>query len=419
MILQLDLETHKTLDDVRRFLAGNPAGTALVPQRQQAYTHLERVLRRFSYWRLNKPDKGLLRRYLERTTGLSPAQLTRLIRRYLQQGQLSDRRRGPARPFATKYTRQDVLLLAETDELHGSLSGPATVAICKRQWELFQDRRFERLAGLSNGHLYNLRHSRTYQRRLTAQQATRPSQVSIGERRRPQPEGRAGYLRVDSVHQGDLDKVKGVYHINVVDEVTQYQFVGSVERISERYLLPVLEDLLAAFPFRILGLHADNGSEYINHQVARLLEKLRIEHFTKSRPRHSNDNALVESKNGTVIRKQLGYGHIPGRYAQQLHAFNREVLSPYLNYHRPCYFPSEQVDAKGKLRRRYRRQDIHTPYERLKALPGAAGWLRAGVDFEQLDAQAYALSDNQAAKRLNQARDELFRQLRGEVASAA
>ncbi len=190
------------------------------------------------------------------------------------------------------------------------------------------------------------------------------------------PEGLPGYLRVDSVHQGDLDKVKDVYHINVVDEVTQFQFVGSVERISERHLLPVLESLLEAFPFRIRGFHSDNGSEYVNYQVAALLEKLRVGEFTKSRPRRSNDNALVESKNGTVVRKQLGYGHIPGRYAQRLDRFNRAVLSPYLNYHRPCYFPSEEIDAKGKLRKRYRRQDILTPYEKLKSVPGAAACLK-------------------------------------------
>ena len=126
------------------------------------------------------------------------------------------------------------------------------------------------------------------------------------------------------------------------------------------------------------------------------MEKLRVEEFTKSRPRRSNDNALVESKNGTVVRKHLGYGHIPGRHAEQLHAFNREVLSPYLNYHRPCYFPSEQVDAKGKLRKRYRRQDLCTPYEKLKSLPGAEACLKEGLDFAQLDAQAYQMSDNEA-----------------------
>ena len=80
--------------------------------------------------------------------------------------------------------------------------------------------------------------------------------------------------------------------------MTQFEVVVSVERISEVYLIPALEHLLASFPFVIRGFHADNGSEYINRRVARLLEKLRIE-FTKSRARHSNDNALVECKNGS------------------------------------------------------------------------------------------------------------------------
>ena len=177
--------------------------------------------------------------------------------------------------------------------------------------------------------------------------------------------------------------------------------------------------MLTAFPFEIHGLHADNGSEFINHQVARLLEKLRVEHFTKSRPRHSNDNALVESKNGTVVRKQLGWGHIPGRHAAALDKFNRELLSPYLNYHRPCYFPSEELDARGKLRKRYRRRDIRTPYEKLKSLPNAASYLKAGLDFASLDKQAYALSDNEAARQLNAARDELFAGIRSEAAGAA
>ena len=164
MILQLDLETHKTLDDARGFLAGNAEGTALVPDCQRAYAHLERVLRRFGYWYLAKPDKGLFRCYLERTTGLSRAQLTRLIRRYRQDGELESWRRGLARPFPVKFGREDILLLAETDELHGT-----------------KDPRFAQLAELSNGHLYNLRRSWTYVQRLSAKQNTRPAWVSIGE----------------------------------------------------------------------------------------------------------------------------------------------------------------------------------------------------------------------------------------------
>ncbi len=282
MILHIELESHTNLERVREFLTGKATGIVLIPDRKEAYEHIKRVLRRFSYWRLGKADKGLLRCYLLRTTGLSRAQLARLVARYLADGELRDRRRGAAWPFRRRYERSDILLLAETDELHGTLAGPTTRKILERAWTVFRDVRFERLAGLSNGHLYNLRHSqasrrrrgekvvtrpvkvaigeRRRPRRRGEKVVTRPVKVAIGERRRPRPEGRAGYLRVDSVHQGDLAKVKGVYHINVMDEVTQYEFVGTVERISERYLIPVLEGLLGAFPFQIRGFHSDHGS---------------------------------------------------------------------------------------------------------------------------------------------------------------
>ncbi|MGB8410392.1 MAG: hypothetical protein WCE58_10860, partial [Gallionella sp.] len=111
-----------------------------------------------------------------------------------------------------------------------------------------------------------------------------------------------------------------MYHINAVDCVTQFQLVATCEKISEAYLLPVIQQLLDGFPFVILGFHADKGREYINYQVAALLEKLRVE-FTKSRPRHSNDNALAESKNGAVVRKHLGYVHIPQHCARLVNAF--------------------------------------------------------------------------------------------------
>ena len=223
---------------------------------------------------------------------------------------------------------------------------------------MFGDARFERLAGLSNGHLDNLRHSTPYRRRMGTQESTRPA-------------GRPGCLRADTVHQGDPGKVKGVCHVNVADEVTQCECAGSAERIGERCLIPVRESLLEAFPFQALGFQSGNGSEYLNRRVAGLLEQLRAEEFAKSRPRRCNDNALAESKNGSVIRKHPGYGHIPARHAERLDAFNREVLSPCLNYHRPCRFPSEEVDAKGRVRERCRRRDIMTPCEKLKPLPGA------------------------------------------------
>jgi len=97
----------------------------------------------------------------------------------------------------------------------------------------------------------------------------------------------------------------------------------------------------------ILGIHVDNGSEYINYQVAKLLKKLLIE-LTKSRPRHSNDNALAESKNASVVRKHLGYAHIPQVFAQEVNTFCREHLNPYVNFHRPLFFPQNRDRCQGK-----------------------------------------------------------------------
>ena len=209
--------------------------------------------------------------------------------------------------------------------------------------------------------------------------------MAIGERRRPCPDGRPGYIRVDTVHQGDRDGHKGVYHVNLVDEVTQWQHVGTVEAISERFLVPVLEALLQSYPFVVQGFQSDNGSEYINHRVANLLNKLHVGQFTKGRSRRTNDNALVEGKNAAVVRKYLGYAHIPKRFASQVNAFTQDVLSPFLNYDRPCLFPVDIRDARGRIKKRYPHDQVTTPYEKLKSLPDAAQFLRPGLSFAQLD----------------------------------
>ena len=115
------------------------------------------------------------------------------------------------------------------------------------------------------------------------------------------------------MHQGDLDKVKVVYHDNAVDDVTQYQFTGRVERISENFPLPVLERLLASFPSAVQGFPSRNSSECLDYPVAAPLEKPRLAEFTTSRLRPSNDNALAESKNGSVTRKRSVAGRSLGR----------------------------------------------------------------------------------------------------------
>ena len=302
-----------------------------------------------------------------------------------------------------------MLLLAHTDTLHSTLSGLATKKLMERAFWIFGETRYERLAAISVAHLYNLRQRTGYLRVRQVFTKTRAVNLAIGERRAPAPNNRPGYLRVDCVHQGDQDGVKGVYHINAVDCVTQYEGVASCEHISEAFLIPVLEELLQSFPFTILGFHSDNGSEFINHKVVEMLNKLLIEEQTKSRSRHCNDNAQAESKNGAIVRKHLGYSHIPQRFATLVNAFCREHLNPYINFHRPCLFAETITDAKGRSRKRYPYKLMMTPYEKLKSLPKPEQYLKLGVTFEDLDARAKALSDNDAAQRMNDARAILFK----------
>jgi len=207
------------------------------------------------------------------------------------------------------------------------------------------------------------------------------------------------------VHQGDLDGAKGVYHINAVDEVTQWQVVGATAQISEAWLIPVLKAMLRQFPFRILGFHSDNGSEFINHMVAKLLNKLLAEQ-TKSRPRHSNDNGLVEAKNGAVIRKHMGYEHIESRHAEVIEAFYERHFNPYLNFHRPCGVPEVVTNTKGKQRRIYRW--YATPWEILRQTPDLARYLRPDMTRTELERQASAESDTEAARRMQEAKQMLF-----------
>jgi transposase InsO family protein len=411
MVIDMNEQELKTVAQLRAFLNGTQE-VQFEPQGEdtQRYAFIAAVVQRLRYGRLPRPDKGVVMHYLERTTGYSRAQLKRLVRRARAGETLAKHYRAPAKGFARKFTSIDVALLAETDALHGTLSGPATKCLMQRAVAVFGDARYARLAGISVAHLYNLRRAAGYQVRRQHWTKTRGYGVPIAERRAPAPDNRPGFIRIDSVHQGDQDGVKGLYHINAVDCVTQFEIVATCERLSEAYLLPVLETLLASFPFRILGFHADNGSEYINRTVAQLLEKLRVE-FTKSRPRHSNDNGLAETKNGAIVRKHLGYSHIPQRMASEVNAFCREFLNPYVNFHRPCFFAETVTDAQGKTRKKYRLKDMMTPYEKLKSLPDTEAFLKPGITFEQLDKIATAHSDNAAAERLNVARKKLFQSI--------
>ena len=347
-----------------------------------------------------------------------PAQLRAFVGMVLSRFKYAGRSKTRRTSYACKFTIGDIGALAEIDGLHDTLSGPATRVLLHRAWHLFHDERYRRLADISVSHLYNLRASARYRHLRIVHRGTRATQVAIGVRKAPAPQGLPGYIRIDTVHQGDQDGAKGLYHINAVDIVTQWQIVASVQRIGEAYLLPVIAQMLEGFPFLIRGFHSDNGSEYVNGDVARLLNKLHAE-FTKSRPRHSNDNALVECKNGVVIRKLMGYAHIPQLHARAVNLFYANSLNPYLNFHRPCFFAVDTLSPKGKIVKTYPNDKIMTPWDLLRQIQDLHLHLKPGITALSLAHLATRQSDSQAASQLQKARTLLFQSFNRRTKSAA
>ena len=396
------------LEQIRAFLAGSQGVKFEGRGREEVYAWVTRTLHGQQYRDQRKGVRGLLRRYVEKMTGRSRAQVTRLVKCYLEHSEV---RVGKAKrhQFSSRFTRSDLELLAKVDEAHETMSGPATKKILKREFQHYGRPEYERLAGISASHIYNLRRRQRYRECRLNYTKTQAVQVAIGERRKPDPQGRPGHLRVDTVHQGDQDGVKGVYHINAIDEVTQWQVVGAVAVISQAHLEPVLKAILAQFPFLIRGFHSDNGREYINDTVSGLLKDLLIQQ-TKSRPRHSNDNGLVESKNAAVIRQHMGYGHIAAGHAPDIDDFYQRYLNPYLNLHRPCGQPERVTDARGKSKFVYKR--YLTPLEKLTevlaGLPDTPPLLKPGRSILDLQRMADARSDTDAAQGMQAAKHKLF-----------
>ena len=219
----------------------------------------------------------------------------------------------------------------------------------------------------------------------------------------PQNLGKPGSIRVDTVHQRD------VYHVNSVDEITQWEIVVCVPQISELFMLPALESLIAQYPFAIFNFHSDRGGETINYQVADLLQRLIIKQ-TKSRARHSTDNALVETKNGHVIRKNMGWEHIHQSLADEVNCYYQDYFNPYINYHRPCAYPTIKTNDQDKVTKVYDHYEV--PYEVLKTITGADKFLKPKTTFEKLDKIAYAHSDNDWAAIMREQEKQLFQTIR-------
>ena len=155
------------------------------------------VIRRWRYLSLAKAQRGVLFAYMRRLTGYSRQHLSRLIAQYRHTQSLKPLGRASRTSFARKYGPADVALLAQTDSLHDTLSGPATRVLLIRAFATFGDARFARLSEVSVSHLYNLRASAPYRKQRLVWRATRPSPVTIGKRQAPAPQGLPGYIRIE------------------------------------------------------------------------------------------------------------------------------------------------------------------------------------------------------------------------------
>ncbi len=394
-----------TIDDIKKFLKSINKVEFKKQAQKEAYQWVEKILVKFGYaCKLSKKEKGIIKKYIEKMTGYSRAQTTRLIAKYLKTGKVKVKE-CKRYCFKKRYSDSDIRLLAKTDELHNFPNGNALKKIFERMYKKFDDFKYETLCLISAAHIYNLRKTTTYRRITKNYQKTKPRVIQIGERKKPEPNGKPGYIRVDTAHQGDREKYgkreKGVYHINMIDEATQFEFAAAVPKITENFLIPVLARLIKMYPFKIIEFHADNGSEYINRRLEKLLNKLLIK-LTKSRPRKTNDNALVEGKNGSIIRKWIGYQFIGQDEAEKINNFYLNYFNEYLNYHRPCAFATERKDKKGKIRKIYKQEDYMTPYEKLKSLKNAKEYLKEKITFNKLNKIAYKYTDNEMAERVQQ-----------------
>ena len=397
----------KTVGDLKKFLEASQNLDFRQTDRKTTYAWVDELLKRFHYHAESKKRKGILKRYVVKLTGYSDRQVKRLIKEHNWFGRLQVRKSCYRNRFPKTYTGEDLNLLSKTDNLHNRLNGLATKKIFETEYQVYGKQEYKRLANISVSHLYNLRQTNGYRKKALTYTKTNPRKVKIGERHRPNPQGQPGYIRVDSVHQGDSGKQKGVYYINAVDEVTQWEVVVAVKRISESYLLNALLDLLSQFPFMIIEFHSDNGSEYINKQVAALLNKLLIQ-LTKSRARQCNDNALVESKNGAVIRKWMGYAHIPQQAAKPINQFFKGYFNLYLNCYRPSIFPEIIISPKNKEVKKYKYKNTMTPFQKLKSLPGFTKHLKPNFPLLDLETFLSNHSVNDFTERMVNAHSRLF-----------
>lgn len=395
----------KTIKDIKEILkTSNKVEIQAVFTVQERAKWIRDRLVRFKYRKHKKKEKRVIREYLCFITGCKKRAIKYHITAYLKGKKIG--KKYKRNHFSQKYSNADKELLAYTDNLHSRLNGVSTKVICKAMYE-GGDHQYKNLSEISVAHLYNLRKTNIYKNISTTVAKTKSVQRDIGTRKKPFPNGKPGYIRVDTVHQGDKDAEKGVYHINLVDEVTQWDIMVAVEGISEEFLIEAIEGAIEDFPFKIIAFHSDNGSEYINRKVEAMLNKMLIEQ-TKSRAYISNDNGLVESKNGSIIRKHMGHHHIKRKFAPRINKFYKQYFIPYINYYRPCAFPEKIQLEGGKVKAVYPQENYKTPLKKLLSIENIENFLKPEITPKSLLKTQNLQTPNQSAEIMQREKKKLL-----------
>lgn len=402
-------EAPKNITQIIKFLELNKTNNIQLDliDDNQRYFWIDKTIKNLKYKRQKKHIKVIIQKYLILMTNYSKPHLKRLIRKAVK-GKLKYIKRKPNRKsFTRKYNNQDILLLAQMDKFMEHPNGISLKKNLEDMFNIFKKEEYSNIKNISPAHIYRLINKHNFYREKSERfSGTKPVKNTLVKRIKPEPLGQPGYIRVDTVHSGEIDGVSGGYFINFCDEVLQWEILLFVETISERHLLPILEIAIDLFPYKIINFHSDNGSEFINKLTVQLLTKLQINQ-SKSRPRRHNDNALIETKNGSVVRTHFGYYFVEGKYAPQVNQFLIHYFNKYLNFYRASLYPTEHITDKGKVIKKYK--NASTPFAKIKELFPEGNYLKENITYDILQKQNQELDTISFMTILREEKRNLYR----------
>ena len=213
--------------------------------------------------------------------------------------------------------------------------------------------------------LRDLRRARVRQRLSQTKPGTllrRQIPVIVG---RWKEQDRPGFVEIDLVsHSGEEAVGRFHYTLSVVDLCTGWTERVAIFGKNQEVVVAAMDRVRRQLPFPLLGIHPDNGSEFINHNLFGWCQEKGVL-FSRGRPYRKNDNAHVEQKNWTLVRRLIGYGRLdsPGQLAW-LDAFYTDLLRPFANCFQACMKQiGRDTSATGRTRRLY--DTPQTPLRRL------------------------------------------------------